>query len=306
MGVHNENKKTSKMAKTVEASTPENPFAKKAAGSNKTAKADKAEAQTEEAAEAVVEEAAPPPPPPPADDADVGGGEEGGSTGVPARRPEFEVKVSDMKLPSMKVAAKVGPLSDKFTAGHIVIDGTAAISDGKTAIEFTVLAARRKWIEDKPYKANPQPEDMANIVYSEQEVWNLGGTTEWSKDEDGNSVRPTYNEALDLTILLKNPAGSGVDPSPFFPFQHEDTGDTYAVVTYSLTNTAWRKCAHKFFTAYGMHLRQNWLKGGFEMTTGSTTVSGNPVVVPEIRYGQMHSEDFIEWIESLIPNRKKD
>jgi hypothetical protein len=258
------------------------PF-KKAAGTNQ---APVAAADAPESVDDVYADAAP---------------EEGGTNSLAPQR-DFYVSVSDMRLPAMKVVAKVGPLSDKFPAGSIVLDGQHVVSDGKTPITFTVLAGRRKWIEDKPYKANPEPGERANIFYSKEEVQRNGGTTEWSNDPDtGQGIRPTYNEALDLTILLKNPEGDATS-SAYFPFTDDETGDTYAIVTYSLTNTAFRKCAEKFFTAYGLHLKGDWFKGQFELTTGTVPVSGNAVICPEVRYGKMNSDEYIAWIKELIPS----
>jgi hypothetical protein len=224
------------------------------------------------------------------------------ASNLPARRqPDFEVKLSELELPTLKVVSKTGALSDKFPSGSIVVDENLVVSDGKTPVEFTVLGARKKYIEDKPYKPNPQPEDIPKVVYSEEEVFALGGTLEWENDPDtGQGIRPSWNEALDLTILLKNPDAEDA-ASAFFPFEFEDTGDTYALLEYKLMNTAWRKCAGKFKTAYSMHLRQDWLRGGFEMTTYLGTVGGNAVIIPEVRYGQLNGDEFQNWVRSLLP-----
>jgi hypothetical protein len=203
----------------------------------------------------------------------------------------LDITQADLRLPSLKIVAKVGPLSEQFRPGEVVVDGDAVISDGKEPVEFTVLNARKKYIEYTVYGS----EQMPRILWSNGDVKAAGGTTEWTDGPDGRQ-RPSYDPALVMTVVVKNPQK---EPSAHFPFEHGD--DYYAVLTYELTRTAYRRAAHKVLTGYSLHLKQDFLRGGFELTTDTATIGGNKVIVPELRYGPLNSEEFVKWARDLIP-----
>jgi hypothetical protein len=277
------------MPKTTKAVSPFKRAATNAGGSQKKSPPKPAEPVEPEPEEVEHEQAAPE-------------SEATGTANSIAPRKNFYVGLKDLKLPSMKIVAKTGELSEKFKPGSVVVDKSEVLSDGKEPVKFVVLSALRKWIEKKPYKPNPQPEDLPRVVYSEEAVFELGGTLEWEDDEEtGQGIPPTWGEALDLTILVENPE-EGTGPSAHFPFVFEDTHTSYALVTWSLMNTAFRKAAHKFFSAYALHLREDWTRGGFELTTYTGNVGGNSVICPEVRYGQLCSDEFKEWLLELLPS----
>ena len=210
---------------------------------------------------------------------------------TPTPSHSLDVNESDLRLPTMKLVAKVGPLSEQFRPGEIVVDGDLVISDGKEPIEFTVLAARKKYIEYTVYGSDQMP----RTLYSIEDVQDEGGTTEWTDGPNGR-VRPSWDPALEMTILLKNPLK---EPSSHFPF--EFAGSDYAVLTYELTRTAFRRAGHKIITAHQYHFKKDWLSGAFDLTTHTADIGGNKVIVPEVRYGVRHSDDFISWARELTP-----
>lgn len=214
-------------------------------------------------------------------------------TALATPTPSFALDITqaDLRLPTMKVVAKVGPLSEQFSPGEIVVDGDEVISDGDQPVDFTVLNARKKYIEYTVYGSDQMP----RILWSSEDVKAAGGTTEWTDGPDGR-VRPSYDPALEMTALVRNPKG---EASAHFPF--EFAGDHYAVVMYELTRTAYRRAAHKVLTAYSLHLKQDFLRGSFELTTQTATIGGNKVIVPELRYGPLHTDEFISWARELIP-----
>ncbi|MEL0118104.1 MAG: hypothetical protein VXB01_04105 [Opitutae bacterium] len=208
----------------------------------------------------------------------------------------FAVSASDLRLPVLRIAAKIGSLCDDFGPESIVVDGDLKISDGKTPIELTVLNARKEYVENIPFGSDKTPK----VFYSEEEVLALGGTFERTF-ENGQEVEPNSHwKTLVLYCLVKNPLE---EESSHFPFQFGD--DSYGIFQYTLMKSAYTRAAHKFITAYSLPFQQDWLTGSFHLTAFTAefnTPSGTrKVVVPEVRYGPKHGDEFKEWARTLIP-----
>ncbi len=209
--------------------------------------------------------------------------------------PQAEAGVSgdfdltDITFPKLQLVHGIGPLSDEFTKGGIVLGGETLISDGDSPVEFTVVKIAKMFEENIPFETGEIP----RIVTTKAELLELGGDTEYGHRDPktGKSDPPSWKPIADALICIKDPTGKD---SPNFPYEFEK--ENYAFAMWRIKNSAYRRAAVPIFTAATMFYRLGLRTGSFLLTTESATFGQNKVVVPKLVKHEKHSEDFVAWL----------
>ena len=197
--------------------------------------------------------------------------------------------LTDIVFPRLQLVHGIGPLSDEFTKGGIVLGGEVLISDGGTPVELTVVKIAKMFEENIPFDTGEIP----RIVPTKAELLELGGDTEYGPRDPktGKSDPPSWKPIADALICIKDPTG---EDATNFPYAHE--GDNYAFAMWRIKNSAYRRAAVPIFTAATMYYRQGLRTGSFILTTESATFGQNKVVVPHLVKHERHSEEFVAWL----------
>ena len=209
--------------------------------------------------------------------------------------PQAEAGVSgdfdltDITFPKLQLVHGIGPLSDEFTKGGIVLGGETLISDGNSPVEFTVVKIAKMFEENIPFETGEIP----RIVTTKAELLELGGDTEYGHRDPktGKSDPPSWKPIADALICIKDPTGKD---STNFPYEQD--GENYAFAMWRIKNSAYRRAAVPIFTAATMFYRLGLRTGSFLLTTEYATFGQNKVVVPKLVKHEKHSEDFVAWL----------
>ena len=114
-----------------------------------------------------------------------------------------EVDGTDVRFPKLQIVQGVGPLSEVkgLNKGDVVLDGEFKLFDGEgEPVEFTVCQIGKRYEENLPYDS----EDIPRVVNTQQEVNQLGGTTQGSK-EGGKYIPPSWRAIAEAIIAIKAP-----------------------------------------------------------------------------------------------------
>ena len=197
--------------------------------------------------------------------------------------------LSDITFPKLQLVHGIGPLSDEFSKGGIVLDGETLISDGSDEVEMTVVKIAKMFEENIPFETGEIP----RIVATKEELLALGGDTEYGARDPktGKSEPPSWKPIADALICIKDPTG---EDSTNFPYEFE--GANYAFAMWRIKNSAYRRAAVPIFTAATMYYRQGLRTGSFLLTTEKAKFGANTVVVPKLVKGSKHTEDFVAWL----------
>ena len=197
--------------------------------------------------------------------------------------------VSDITFPKLQLVHGIGPLSDEFNKGGIVLGGETLISDGDDAVEITVVKIAKMFEENIPFETGEIP----RIVPTKAELLALGGDTEYGARDPktGKSEQPSWKPIADALICIKDPTGKD---STNYPYSYEK--GNYAFAMWRIKNSAYRRAAVPIFTAATMYYRQGLRTGSFVLTTEKAKFGQNTVVVPRLVKGAKHAENFVAWL----------
>lgn len=196
------------------------------------------------------------------------------------------IERSDIQLPKLNVAQKIGPLSDDFPAGAWVLNRTVQVAAQGEEVFFTPIKGVKKYIEALEYGSDVIP----RVFNTRQEAADAGLRVEFTDGE-----RPEINDALDVILLLRSTGQT----SPEFCL--EFGGESYALAMWSITGfTAYNAAARTLLTARTMYLKSldelEWV-GTAEK---HTLKNGNTVMRPKLVKGAKNPDDFREWAASLV------
>jgi hypothetical protein len=198
-----------------------------------------------------------------------------------------DLDASDIEFPKLGIAQGVGPLSENFRKGAIVLDGEFEISDGSKEVEFTVLRIGKFFEENIPFGEGEIPR-----IVTPAEQKEIGGTIIGHKDEDGNWVQPKWKPMADALICIK-----GGEPAEAFPFAHGD--ENYAFALWRIKRTAYEKGAKPIFSAAASYYRNGLKNGSFYLTTDKYQFGNNVVHGPKVKKGKIHDPKFVEWLSEF-------
>lgn len=198
---------------------------------------------------------------------------------------------SDIAFPKLQIAQGVGPLSDLYPKGSVVLDKEMEIvkmEDGHA--EITVLSITKTFEENVPFGGDELP----RIARNKEEVLRLGGTTEWST-EDGLKIPPSFKPCADALICIKQPEGVSDE---WFPYEFE--GTNYTFCTWKIKGMAYGASAVPINTAKRMYYRAGLETGSFLLSTEKRIINGNTVACPRIQRGKKHSAEFVAWLKEFV------
>jgi len=195
-----------------------------------------------------------------------------------------DIDASDIEFPKLAIAQGVGPLSDNFKKGAIVLDGEHEISDGTTPVEFTVLRIGKFFEEKIPFGSGEIPR-----IVTPTEQKQIGGTTAGHRDGD-EWIQPDWKPLADALICIKG------EDEDIFPYNFGD--DRYAIAMWRIKRTAYERGAKPIFTAAGTYYRSGLKNGSFVLTTNKNIIGGNAVHGPKVVRGKKHDSKFVDWLTS--------
>tara|TARA_Y100001963_G_scaffold54728_1_gene76573 strand:- start:7647 stop:8363 length:717 start_codon:yes stop_codon:yes gene_type:complete len=193
-----------------------------------------------------------------------------------------EWATEDISFPRLQIAQGVGPLSDDFAKGDVVLEGEHKIlsmDDG--SIEFTVLRITKTYEENIAFDSG----DLPRVAASREEVISLGGTTEW---DSGNP--PSFKPCADALVCIKG------DPSQKSLYPYNFDGDVYTFAQWKIKGVAYTRAAKPIITAATMYYRAGLKTGTFLLSTEKEVFNGNTVAVPRVVRGLPNSKGFIEFL----------
>lgn len=198
---------------------------------------------------------------------------------------------SDVAFPKLQIAQGVGPLSDLFPKGSIVLDKEMEIAKMEAgSVEITVLSIVKTFEENVPFGGDELP----RIAKNKEEVLRLNGTTEWST-EDGLKIPPSFKPCADALICIKQPEGVSDE---WFPYDYE--GTNYTFCTWKIKGMAYSASAVPINTAKRMYYRAGLETGSFLLSTEKRLINGNTVACPKVQRGKKHSAEFIAWLKEFV------
>lgn len=197
---------------------------------------------------------------------------------------------SDLRVPRLQIAYGVGGLAEKFTPGDLVLGGDTLLvkkGDPLTVVIMSALVYWKEYLNKDQYASQIRP----RIFRTDKEVKANGGTTEWV-----NGVGPTFNKAMDLKLLIKQPAGivCGL-------FGLELAGDMYAPAVWSIDKSAYRRVGPTVISTATFALKARGLVSGlFEIRTSMEKINNNITVVPSIKLVKHNSDEFVKQIHTTF------
>jgi len=196
-----------------------------------------------------------------------------------------ELSNRDLNMPRLSLVQSVGPMSELFKPGQIVLNKETVLTDGDKPIDITVTNIRKSFVENLPYNEDgPIPRRVDTLA----EVQSLGGTIEYADDEP-----PTWIPVADALVMV----GSTQD-DPAFPFEHD--GKFYAAAMWTLRKTSYTRAAKNIFTAKKLSLKGHPLcRGKWTLSTKREKIGQNFVFVPVLRQSGRNSDSFVNWIKEL-------
>ena len=201
-----------------------------------------------------------------------------------------EFGTEDISFPRLQIAQGVGPLSDNFAKGDIVLEGEhKLVSMGGDTLEFTVLRITKTYEENIPFGT----EDLPRVASTKADVLRLGGTTSWAKGEDGAQVPPTFKSCADALICIRG----DVEQKSLFPYPFEDEIFTFA--QWKIKGVAYTRAAKPIITAGTMYYRAGLKTGTFLLSTEKAVFAGNTVACPKVVRGVPNSDKFVNWLNEF-------
>ena len=188
----------------------------------------------------------------------------------------------DISFPRFQIAQGVGPLSDTYNKGDIVLDGEVVIGGpDMEPLDVSVVRFAKMFEEDLPFGG----EEVPRIVTTKAQVLGLGGVLEWIDGE-----KPSWKPVAEALICIK---GAADDPN-VYPYSHKK--DNYAFALWKIKGVAYRRAAVPIITAAGTYYRDGLRQGSFSVTTKKEVFSGNTVFCPVVTRGERHDAKFVEWL----------
>jgi len=207
---------------------------------------------------------------------------------------------SDFRLPRINIVQSVGPLSEDFDPGAVVLNKDiivlAASTDPKVwgdPLDVTVLNAKKQFSENLPYESDETPETVDTL----DEVHERGGWIDWRNDE-----KPPWRPMLTALVLIEAPTE---ELSEEFSIQGPD-GKAYELALWTMKGSAYSRAGKAINTAARFALRNKETglpelhKGKWTLQVRREKLGTNLVFVPRLRQHGKHDDEFIEFITTLL------
>lgn len=200
-----------------------------------------------------------------------------------------DITSDDFRIPTLNIVQSVGPLSENFTPGDIVLNKKTVLSqsDKKQCppIDLTVVAASKKYVENLEFGSETMPQTVETL----EEVKALGGTIKWGD----NGEKPSWIPVLNCLVLVK---GSPDDPDCNLAIGE----DYYAAALWSLRSSAYNRAGKNIITSSRTALRDDSLsRGKWSLMAKREKLGKNFVFVPVLTLLGKHEDSFVEAIDAL-------
>lgn len=198
----------------------------------------------------------------------------------------------DIVLPRINMVQKVGPLSEKFTPGALVLDQELVLP---APLDVVFLGFR-----PTRYVERVQGGGLGNICNTEAEVVEAGGTLDF-KEADTKDI-PWYQFEATAIVLVRKP--DSVTDDSQFPFDFD--GKKWGLMTWSMKGSAYTHAVKPLKTARRIgYLRKNLGREFYSFTFKVSTNlegfrTGNKAYVPVIEKSDETTPAFVEFIKSIL------
>lgn len=199
------------------------------------------------------------------------------------------IDARDLIIPRFNIVQGVGPLSENFDSGDIVLNKEVLIASKGEPASLTVLSIRKTYEERLPYDPNgPRP-----VVYETlEQVVEAGYWVDWR-----NNAPPPVKEVATALVLVRKP-----DDVESLSFSVELEEELFALAVWTMRGTAYTRAAKKIFSANQIELAHTGLMTGlWELTTAKESINGNPIAVPILRLVGRNTPERVELIKSNLP-----
>lgn len=205
---------------------------------------------------------------------------------------------SDVVLPRLAIAQRVGDLGATFAPGSIVLDAAVLLAappekeePSKEAVELVVIGFQPTvFVERVPGGGR------GAIVRTEAEVHQLGGTLDYQ--EHVAAKRPLFQRQATALVAVRQPKP---DLAPeHFPFEVE--GVRWTLALWTMRGTSYTHGARHIKTARKLgHLRNGYRYGKWELRSRLRKYeAGAAAYIPVLRPAGQTSEEFRKIIKDLV------
>ena len=215
-----------------------------------------------------------------------------------------EVKLS---IPRIQIVQGTGDLTNDFPAGAVVFDKevmvappASPVTEWTSGVPVTILSARLQFKENLDFDSDELP----TIVDTVDEVIAQGGHLDGRKDSTGNYVAPAWIPFMTVLTLIEAEDGSPAGDL----FSEMTPNDTKAdMALWYLQKSAFSKAGKDILTAgkYRLKNRETGLpelhKGKFLLQVRREKLGSFNVFVPRLKQVGRHTDEFVQYAESLIP-----
>lgn len=199
---------------------------------------------------------------------------------------EGEVDMSDIQLPSLKIVQAVGPLSEDFEQGVLVLNHEYPISDADSKVGLTVLRIKKQYEQNIDYENDETPLVFDTLT----EVKEAGGWIDWRDGE-----KPPFSPVAHALCMIEQPEGAEDDPFIF------DYGETrYCMAQWKLKGTGYTRAAKAIFTEAEFGLKQGLVNGKWLLSTKRVKAGKNMVYAPIIKRNGKNPADVVEYLRSCM------
>lgn len=215
---------------------------------------------------------------------------------VPTEMVQGQIDRSDISTPGLKIVQAVGPLSEMFDPGCIVLtqggeNSLPITSPGQEQpLVLTVLRIRKQFIEDLPYGSEERPRIFDTI----EDVQAAGGWIEWHNNE-----RPPFAKMATAMVVVAAPEDASAEELAHFPYEFD--GGKYALALWTIKGTAYQ-AAKAIFTASVYSLtpaKGGLVTGAWHLTTKREKRGQNMVWVPVLKQAGVWDAEFVEFLNTL-------
>jgi hypothetical protein len=223
------------------------------------------------------------------------------------------VGMDEIILPRLNIVQKVGPLSEEYVSGEVVLNKELVIyepakKDKKAeSLQITVLGFRpTQWTERIAGGA------LGRLCKTEADVVACGGTTDYKRweasakaaKEDRGEEIPYFQPLATCLVLIQKPEGL---EETYFPYDFG--GEQYAIAQWSMKGGAFTNGAKVIKTARKIgHLR----RGGYVSyeylldTKFKAYGEGHGAIIPVLRPGRKHTAEFVEFAREILGGGGED
>lgn len=202
---------------------------------------------------------------------------------------EGEINRSDLIFPTLKIVQAIGPLSENFEPGGLILSGEIPIGDGgadAAGLDITVLSAKKQYVENTEWGS----EEIARVFDTEEEVRANGGWTEWK-----DNVKPPFSPVLHALVAIECPDETVLDHFPF-----EFNGTHYAPAMMTLKGSAFTTLGKMIITQAQYNLKSMGLHfGKWHLNTAREKRGENFVWVPRAKRMGLHDEETADFLKGI-------